>query len=151
MPIGQGSQDFILNERPELVIRSIIPPTSPKDSLCMFKDEKKQYLGMGQIAWRLINMISLNHLTLAQPNGHALREMLYLFADTTDNFVKIRIDGIVAVEARAVTKRFALENTTGIVKGIEIAIVFDDNNFGGHGVFLFGAILDRFFCTNMQL
>jgi type VI secretion system protein ImpG len=32
-----------------------------------------------------------------------------------------------------------------VVRGLEIRVTFDENNFEGSGIFLLGAILDRFF------
>ena len=100
-------------------------------------------------AWRLINMISLNHLGLTgrgtSDSAGALREMLSLFANLADAATERRIRGIKAVESRPINRRIRQKNGAGVVRGLEISVIFDEKAFEGSGIFLLGAVLDRFF------
>ena len=69
------------------------------------------------------------------------RSLVELPADYTEQ----RIRGIKAVESRPINHRVRQQNGTGVVRGLEIRVTFDENNFEGSGIFLLGAILDRFF------
>ena len=52
----------------------------------------------GDVAWRLVNMLSLNHLGLVEraagDGAKALRETLVLFADVSDSATERKIRGL---------------------------------------------------------
>ena len=101
------------------------------------------------MTWRLINILSLNHLGLVErgagQNGQSLREMLSLFADLTDSATERRIRGMRSVDSRPIVRRLRQRTGIGAARGIEITVTLDEKAFEGSGVFLLGAILDRFF------
>ncbi len=149
LPVGQGGADFILEDKTNLNVSCIYGPTPPRDAVCMTTNSGGGNDQLGTAAWRLINMISLNHLGLTScgtaDSANALREMLSLFANLTDAATAQRIRGIKTVESRPINRRVRQQNGTGVVRGLEICVTFDENNFEGSGIFLLGAILDRFF------
>jgi type VI secretion system protein ImpG len=149
LPVGQGGADFILEDKTNLNVSCVNGPTPPRDAVCMTTNSSGGNDQHGTAAWRLINMISLNHLGLTSrgtaDSSNALREMLSLFANLTDAATEQRIRGIKAVESRPINRRIRQQNGTGVVRGLEIRVTFDENNFEGSGIFLLGAILDRFF------
>ena len=55
------------------------------------------------------------------------------------------IRGIKGVDSRAVVRRFPQRAGTGAARGLEITVLLDEKAFEGSGVFLLGAVLDRFF------
>ena len=72
MPLGVGKTDFILDSgAPLLAVRALAGPSTPFPSFAE-----------GSVAWRLINQLSLNYLSLLdsdpQKGAVALREMLAL-------------------------------------------------------------------------
>ena len=73
----------------------------------------------GTVTWRLINMLSMNHLGLVErgggKNAAALREMLSMFADLADSATERKIRGIRSVDSRPVVRR--VRERTGIGAG----------------------------------
>ena len=100
-------------------------------------------------------MLSLNHLGLVERgagrNAQALREMLSMFADLADSATERRIRGMRSVDSRPVVRRIRQRGGVGAARGIEVTVTIDEKAFEGSGVFLLGAILDRFFCEYAAL
>jgi type VI secretion system protein ImpG len=94
-------------------------------------------------------MLSVNHLGLVEDgggrNGQALREMLTLFADLSNSTTERQIRGVKSVDSRPVVRRVRQRSGIGAARGIEVTVTLDERAFEGSGVFLLGAVLDRFF------
>ena len=103
----------------------------------------------GVVTWRLINMLALNHLGLVERgggrNGQALKDILSMFADMGDSTMEKRIRGIRSVDSQPIVRRIRRSGGIGAARGIEVTVTLDDRAFEGSGVFLLGAVLDRFF------
>jgi type VI secretion system protein ImpG len=149
LPTGQGGADFILEDNTTLPLNCVIGPTMPAESIVGKALGGDGVLPSGTAAWRLISMLSLNHLGLtgrgAENSAEALRELLSLFANTSDSATERRIRGILSVESRPIVRRIRQANGTGTARGLEITVTFDEKAFEGSGIFLYGAVLDRFF------
>ena len=50
-----------------------------------------------------------------------------------------------SVDSRPVVRRLRQRTGTGTARGTEITVVLEEKAFEGTGVFLLGAVLDRFF------
>ena len=96
-------------------------------------------------------MLSLNHMGLSEVDGRAIRELLSLFADLGEPVIERRVRGLRAVSSRPVVRRFAQRAGVGAARGIEIELTFEDKAFEGSGVYLLGAVLDRFFAEYVAL
>lgn len=145
LPVGQGGADFKFTEDTALDVVAAIPPTRPREAPLAQKHDTADHPGMGPVAWRLINMLSLNHLGLKEPDARAIREILSMFADLTDSSIDRRIRGIRSIECRAVIRRLQQRTGVGAARGMEIVVTIEEKAFEGSGAFLLGAILDRFF------
>lgn len=145
LPVGKGGADFTFAEDTSLVVVCAAGPTRPKEPLLHRKNES------GQTAWRLINMLSLNHLGLTRADGEALRETLSLFADVNDTMVERRIWSLRSVATRPIVRRIRNRFGVGAARGIEVTVAFEEKSFEGSGVFLLGAVLDRFFAEYAAL
>ena len=149
LPIGQGGADFILEDNTALRVTCISGPSPPRESLVSKATEQGILSRGGTSAWRLINILSLNHLGITgrgtENSAAAIREILSLFADTADGATERRIRGIVSVESRSAVRRVRQANGSAVARGLEITVTFDEKAFEGSGLFLYGAILDRFF------
>lgn len=149
LPVGAGGADFHLLEDTRLSLRCIAGPTRPTEPVAGSLRSRAEQASAGSVTWRLINMLSLNHLGLvangAGRNAQSLREILGLFADLRDAATERRIDGIRALESRPVVRRVRRETGVGAARGLEITVTIDEKAFEGSGVFLLGAVLDRFF------
>jgi type VI secretion system protein ImpG len=148
MPVGEGRTDFSFADDGSLDVKCVAGPTPPREPIVTHLRSRVEYAHTGAVAWRLINMLSLNHLGLvdhgAGKNGEALREILSMFADLADSAVERRIRGIKSVESRSVVRRVRQQGGIGPARGIEISVTVDEKAFEGSGVFLLGAVLDQF-------
>lgn len=148
LPTGLGGADFRLIDNVVLDVTCLGAPTPPREPIVSQLRLRSETASTGVVTWRLINLLSLNQLGLVQRgaghNGEALREMLSLFADLADSATERRIRGIKSVDSRPVVRRFPQRAGTGAARGLEITIMLDEKAFEGSGVFLLGAILDRF-------
>jgi len=145
MPIGVGKTDFILESGAPLVAaRCLAGPSQPHPSLAE-----------GSVAWRLLNHLSLNYLSLVdndpQQGAEALREMLTLYCPPLDINAQRQIEGLRSIASRAVTRRMPTPGPITFGRGIEITVTFDDAAFEGSGAFLLGAVLARFFSQYVSI
>jgi len=135
---GQPRLQFVEGGAAVSAIRCLTPPTltlRPK-------------LGP-ETLWRLVSHLTLNHLSLAggADAAGALREYLtlYDFADRPDT--RAAIDAVVRLDAARITGRL----NGGIGRGVEVTVTLDEERFAGRDLFLFGAVLDRFFPLQASL
>ena len=149
LPVGEAGADFHLADDTSLRMRCVAGPTPPRESVVAMERRQRSGTPPGAIAWKLINLLSLNHLGLTdrdpQDRAGGLRELLALFADLSDVVTERRMRGIVGVSSRPITRRLRQANGFNAARGIEITVRFDERAFEGNGVMLLGAVLDRFF------
>jgi type VI secretion system protein ImpG len=155
LPVGEGGADFRLLDDVSLVVTCIAGPSPPREPVVSRSRTRSETAHLGTVSWRLINMLSMNHLGLVQrgsgKNAAALREVLSMFADLADSLTERKIRGIRSVDSRTVIRRVRERAGIGAGRGIEISVTLDDKAFEGSGVFLLGAILDRFFAEYSAL
>lgn len=145
LSIGGGKTDFFLPDGgPVSEVRAIVSPTRPRPSL-----------GQGDAAWRLISHLSLNYLSISDTgNGEgasALREILSIYAPLGDRAMSKQMEGIVDVASTPIVRRVQDKLLSTAVRGLEVKVSFDENIFEGTGVYLLGAVLDRFFAKYVAL
>ena len=149
LPVGVQSADFHLRDNTELAVSCIDGPTRPREAVVAQLRSRSETVHTGVVTWRLINMLALNYLGLVERGGgrggKAVREILAMFADMGDSALEKRIRGLRSVDSRPVVRRLRRPGGVGAARGIEITLTFDDRAFEGSGVFLLGAVLDRFF------
>jgi len=138
MPLGQKNGDFTLEvNAPVEKIRCVAGPTRPKTQITT-----------GDFAWRIINHLSLNFLSLIDDNpdegAAALRELLQLYSNG-ETVGERQINGLLTVTAKAVTRRLPIPGPISFGRGLEIKLVFDDTGFEAGGMYLFGSVLTEFF------
>jgi type VI secretion system protein ImpG len=136
MPIGSGRSDFTLEDSaPVTAVRCVAGPSRPRASRAHDAS-----------AWQLISQLSLNYLSLAEQNqgAAALRELLRLYGDTTDPALQLQIDGLRRVSSKPCTRRLPMPGPIVFGRGLEITLEFDETAFRGTGVFLLGAVFERF-------
>jgi type VI secretion system protein ImpG len=149
LPIGVGGADFRLIDDFTLDLVCVAGPTPPREPIVAQLRSRSETAFTGTIAWRLVNMLSTNHLGIVERgagrNAQALRETLSMFAEMTDAATERRIRGVRSVDSRAIVRRIRQRSGIGAARGIEITVVIDEKAFEGTGAFLLGAVLDRFF------
>ena len=94
--------------------------------------------------WRLISLLSLNHLSLADGGVDALREMLALHDLPRSAASTRQIGGIVAVGYQATSTWLAGNPFNCLVRGIEVKLTADEEAFVGSGIHAFAHIVERF-------
>ena len=123
---------------PIKTVRTPVRPTRPQSSLAQ-----------GDTAWRLISHLSLNYLSIAETDKGggpaALRELLGLYTPLGDRALEQQLEGIVGVESRSIARRMSDEVLSTAVRGIEVAITFDESFYEGSNVYVLASVLERFF------
>ncbi len=143
MNVGSGNTDFTLaDSAPVSAVRCLTGPSRPRASHA--HDNK---------AWRLISQLSLNYLSLSEQGqgAAALRELLRLYGDSNDAALQLQIEGLREVSSKAVTRRLPMPGPIVFGRGLEITLEFDENAFRGTGVFLLGAVFERFLARYVSI
>jgi type VI secretion system protein ImpG len=125
-------------------------PSSPQPSLSHGEPARaRPGQSHGEIAWRLVNHLALNYLSLADDGqgqaAGALREMLRLYADFAEPAVASQVDGVARVASQPVIDRLPIAGPMVFGRGLEIEVNLDERRFEGGGAFLLGAVLEQFF------
>ena len=151
MPLGAGPTDFSIEGGPPVQSTRVLSgPTSPKPSYAE-----------GEFAWRIISHLSLNYLSLMDSDGGAvaLRDLLKLYIElatdmtqrsASDAYLR-QVEAIKSVAVKPIVRRAPSPGPLALVRGLEVALTFDENAFGGAGVFVLGAVLEWFFARYVSL
>jgi type VI secretion system protein ImpG len=149
LPIGAGGADFRLIDDLNLDLVCVAGPTPPREPVVAQLRSRGETASTGTVTWRLVNMLSTNHLGIVERGGgrnaQALREILSMFADMNDAATERRIRGVRSVDSRPVVRRVRERTGVGAARGIEITVTIDEKAFEGSGAFLLGAVLERYF------
>jgi type VI secretion system protein ImpG len=145
MPIGVGKSDFTMDKTaPCKSIRCLGAPTLPKPSHAE-----------GEIAWRVINHLSLNYISLTDTDDRegasALRDLLRLYSDTSDLQTCKQIEGVKSISCKPITRRITTSGSIAFARGLEVTVTLEEASFEGSGVFLIGAVLEQFFAKYVSI
>jgi type VI secretion system protein ImpG len=145
MPIGLGQTDFSLNvAAPVTSVRVVAGPSRPYSPVAD-----------GAVAWRAISHLSLNYLSLVNASGEqgaaALRDLLELYATTTDVSARRQIEGLRSVSVNRVVRRLPTRGPIAFGRALEITVDVDEMAFEGGSAFLLGAVLDRYFARYVSI
>jgi type VI secretion system protein ImpG len=109
----------------------------------------------GNVAWRFVNQLSLNHLSLLdsdpEQGAAALREMLRLHVHEADAAQHKQIEGLRSVRTTPVTRRLPMPGPIAFGRGVRIDLQVDDLAFQGGSAFLLGSVLERFFARHVSM
>ena len=145
MPTGGAKGDLTLAQTaPVKTIQVIKGPSRPMSAL-----------REGNVAWKLINQLSLNHLSLtdtdAEKGAAALREMLRLYASTGDAGAQRQIDGVRSVALKPVVRQLPMPGPITFGRGVQVSVEIDDLSFEGASAFLLGCVLERFVARHVSI
>ena len=145
MPVGQAGGDLTLgNPAPVRDISVIKGPSRPLSAL-----------REGNVAWKLINQLSLNHLSLidtdSEQGAAALRQILRLYAPTGDAAAQRQIDGLRSVKMKSVVRRLPRAGPITFGRGVAIDVEVDDLAFEGGSAYLLGTVLERFVARHVSI
>ena len=148
LPIAEGTDDFYFCEDQTVTLTCVAGPTPPRESLADLEANATHRSSAGDVYWRLVSYLTLNQFGLESRDGTdaagALREMLSLFADLSDNVNEGQIGGLRKLETRPVTRTIRQPDGYHTARGLEVTLTFDEEDFESSGVILLGAVLDRF-------
>jgi type VI secretion system protein ImpG len=138
MPVGSAKGDLTLAQ------------TAPVKSIAVIKgpSRPRSPLADGSVAWKLINQLSLNHLSLTdtdpEQGAAALRAILRLYAPAGDAAAQRQVDGLRSVAIAPVVRRLPMPGPITFGRGVEIRCEVDELAFEGASAFLLGCVLERF-------
>ena len=145
MPLSAGKTDFTLDSAAPLeAIRCLKGPSRPYSPLLD-----------GSLAWQFVSHLSLNYLSLTDNSEHegaaALREMLELYAMTSDTGVKKQIEGVRKLSVKPIIGRLPTPGPITHGRGLEIVLHLEELAFQGNSAFLFASIMEQFFTRYVSL
>lgn len=148
MPLGIGKTDFTMEVgAPVEAVRCVAGPVPPKPSHSHAR---------GELLWRLVSHLSLNYLSLAdgdvpQAGAAALRSLLELYGDRNDAAIRRQIEGLQSISCSPIIRKLPLEGPIALGRGLEVTLTMDEEAFEGAGVFLLGAVLERFLAKYVSI
>ena len=145
MAVGRTETDFSLEDSaPVKAIRCLAGPSAPRASYAE-----------SEVSWRLISHLSLNYLSLVDSadgeGAAALRDMLKLYGDADAPHIRKQVEGVLSVSTQAVTRRIVTNGPLSFARGLGINVTLDEEGFQGTGVFILGAVLERFFAKYVSI
>ncbi|MDO5605769.1 MAG: type VI secretion system baseplate subunit TssF [Paracoccus sp. (in: a-proteobacteria)] len=154
LPLAR-TDDLHMDDDQKLRLRCVSGPTPPREAMTETELGGPHRASQGDVYWRLISYLSLNHFGLDDRFGRdgaaSLREILSLFADLSDNVSQAHIAGITALAVRPVTRSIRRPEGFFPARGLEISITFDESAFEGAGIVPLAAVLDRFFAEYVSI
>ncbi|MDO5705201.1 MAG: type VI secretion system baseplate subunit TssF [Paracoccus sp. (in: a-proteobacteria)] len=139
---------FQLPDDTDITLRCVAGPTPPREAMTETERAGPHRTGQGDVYWRLISYLALNHFGLDDRYGRdgaaSLRELLTLFADMSDSVTEAQIAGLTSLAVRPVTRSLRRPEGYFPARGLEISVTFDETAFEGSGIILMAAVLDRF-------
>ena len=131
--------------------------TAPVESVRVLKGPSRPLSAMreGKLAWRFINQLSLNHLSLldadAEHGAAALRELLRLYVQEADSAQHRQIDGLRSIRTEGIVRRLPMGGPIAFGRGVRIDLEVDDLAFQGGSPFLLGCVLERYFARHVSM
>ncbi len=139
MPVN-GTWDFRMDDNAPL--RGIVCACAPTDPLPSPAE--------GSLDWQTISHLALSYFSLADTQGGestpALRQMLSLYK-TSSAAHDLLVDGLLLVKGQSAVRRVRGMVPQAFARGVEISLKFKEDAFRGSGLFLLGAVLERFFAA----
>ncbi len=104
--------------------------------------------------WRLISHLTLNVLSLLEDDEthepEAFREILRLYDASGKALNQQQIQGITRLHGRRILRSIGTMHAS-FVRGLEVSIEFDEQQFIGSSAFLFAQVLERFFALYVSI
>lgn len=158
MPIGLGRTDFTPDTAAPIArVRVVTGPSRPYAPLAD-----------GAVSWRAISHLSANYLSLVNSSpdegAAALRDVLELYAPSTDVSARKQIEGIRSVRVEPIVRRLPpardaartmrdrhQASTLAFGRGLEITLDVDEMAFEGGSAFLLGSVLAQYFARYVSI
>ncbi len=145
MPVGPSQGELTLNSSaPVSAIEVLSGPSRPQSAM-----------REGPMPWRLLNLLSLNYLSLrdadADTAARALRDLLGVFAHNAETSVKRQIEGLRGVQVKPVVRRHPAAGPIAFGRGLDLRLTIDDLAFEGSSAVLLGTVLHQYFARHASM
>lgn len=144
MPVGGGAGMALETAAPLQGVQVLAGPSRPLSSL-----------RENAAAWQLLNLLSLNHLSLidtdAEQGAQALRELLQLFTLACDPATRRQIEGLRHVRTKPVVRRHPVPGPIAFGRGLEVQLTVDELSFEGGSAFLFASVLHHYLARHVSM
>jgi len=147
MPSGNSGNggDFLLDAGlPVQSVRTVAGPSRPHTAL-----------REGGVAWRLLNLLSLNYLSLidteAGEAAAALRDLLSRLPLGAEPAVRRQVESLQRVETRSIVRRHPAPGPIAFGRGIEVRLTVDELGHEGGSAYLFGAALHQYLSRHVSI
>jgi type VI secretion system protein ImpG len=137
-------------------------PVSQREGICNIENftPPRPAHQAGKHTWKLINLLSLNHLSIADDSDNeesikALRKLLELqihtqrVGDISQQYIQVYKTqihrGLRQVNSKKIVHPIFVQGKITYARGMQITITLDEQAFEGGSAFLFGSVLERFF------
>lgn len=138
---------YLLDDR-TVTLTPMGAPTAPREAMAELENDAEHRMQAGDNYWRLISLLSLSYRGFIRPDGsgnvEALREVLRLFSDVSDQLTNAQINALVDVRARHKTRTLKRAGGFHPVRGLEITLTFDEKVLDTAMAITLGAALDHF-------
>lgn len=109
----------------------------------------------GGVAWRLLNLLSLNYLSLldtdAGEGAAALRDLLSRLPMGGEPSQRRQIESLQKVRAQPVVRRHPVPGPVAFSRGVQIELTVDELGHEGGSAVLFGAVLHQFLSRHASM
>ncbi len=135
----------------------VLDQTAPVKAVRVVKGPSRPVSSVreGSTGWRLVNQLTLNHLSLLDVDpvqgAAALRELLTLYAVAGDAGAQRQIEGLRSVTMQPSVRRLRMPGPIAFGRGIRIDVEVDDFAFQGASAYLLGSVLEHFFARHAAI
>jgi type VI secretion system protein ImpG len=145
MPASASQGDYKFEAGVPLVnVKAVAGPSRPHTAL-----------REGGVAWRLLNLLSLNYLSLLDTDGGtavaAMRDLLSRFPQGKEPAVQRQIEALQDVSASAVVRRHPVKGPIAFSRGVEVRLTVDELGHAGGSAFLFGAAMHQYLMRHTSM
>jgi type VI secretion system protein ImpG len=145
MPASASHGDYRFEAGVPLVnVKAVAGPSRPHTAL-----------REGGVAWRLLNLLSLNYLSLLDTDGGtavaAMRDLLSRFPQGKEPAVQRQIEALQDVSAQAVVRRHPVKGPIAFSRGVEVRLTVDELGHAGGSAFLFGAAMHQYLLRHASM
>jgi type VI secretion system protein ImpG len=109
----------------------------------------------GAVAWRLLNLLSLNYLSLLDTDegtaADTLRDLLGRLPQGGEPSVRRQIEALQLVRAHPVVRRHPVKGPIAFGRGIEVRLQVDELGHAGGSAFLFGAAMHQYLARHTSI
>lgn len=145
MPTSGAQAELTLDAGlPLQSVRAVAGPSRPHSAL-----------REGGVAWRLLNLLSLNYLSLLDTEGGqavaALRDLLSRLPQGSDASVRRQIEALQEVRAQPIVRRHPASGPIAFGRGVEITLTIDELGHAGSSAFLFGAAMHHYLSRHASM